>query len=525
MTRHLFALLLLASLVLPSVAAAKDDTRWLADASQAPRIERVEQGLPSVTLADGKVLQLDLQGWMKLFGVPGLSVAVFDDFRVVWRKSYGLREVGRPEPVTLDTTFQAGSVSKPLTALAALRAVEAGRLTLDENVNDKLLSWRVPDNDFTREQKVTLRRLLSHSAGLSVHGFPGYAVGAPLPTLVQVLNGEKPANTAPVRVVMVPGTKFEYSGGGTTVVQQLLIDTLKKPFPQLMSETVFQPLGLVHSSYEQPQPAARAAYSAVGHHIDGTPVPGKWHLYPEMAAAGLWTTPGDLAEVAVEVAKSKHGNSNRLLSQKTTQEMLTVQMAPMGLGFFVDPKSDRFGHEGDDDGFKTALIAFSDSGKGAVLMANSDYGVWLVGPLLSSLAGEYGWKAFPTDRMPPHVRFIFIARLLGATQALEDYSAERTKGPAKDFSAVDLNAGGYDCLGMGKTADAIRVFQANVALYPQDANVYDSLGEGYMSAGQKDLAIANYKKSLELNPKNENAVAMLQKLGVLWRPNAGNQSR
>ena len=518
MTRHLFALLVLASLVLPASAVAENETRWLADASQGPRLQRVEHGLPSVVLADGTVLQLDIQGWMKLFGVPGLSIAVFDNFQLVWRKSYGVREAGTSAPVTLDTTFQAGSVSKPVTALAALRAVQEGRFTLDENVNDKLRSWRVPDNEFTKQEKVTLRRLLSHSAGLSVHGFPGYAVGQPLPTLVQVLNGEKPANTAPVRVVMVPGTKFEYSGGGTTVVQQLLIDQLKKPFPELMAETVFRPLGLTHSSYEEPQPPGRAAMSAVGHHIDGTPVPGKWHIYPEMAAAGLWTTPGDLAEVALEVAKSKHGKSNRILSQESIQEMLTVQAAPLGLGFFLDPESDRFGHDGDDDGFKTALIAFSDSGKGAVLMANSDYGVWLVGPLLSSLAKEYGWKALHPDTMRPHVRFIFIARRLGAAKALEDYSAQRAKGPAKDFSAVDLNAGGYDLLGLGKTEDAIRVFQANVALYPKDANVYDSLGEGYMAAGQKDLAIWNYRKSLELNPKNDNAVAMLSRLGVAWHP-------
>jgi CubicO group peptidase (beta-lactamase class C family) len=521
MTRHLFALLVLASLVLPVSAVAEDETRWLSDASQGPRLKRVEQGLPSVVLADGTVLQLDIQGWMKLFGVPGLSIAVFDTFQVVWRKSYGVREAGTSAPVTLDTTFQAGSVSKPVTALAAMRAVQDGRFTLDENVNNKLRSWKVPDNEFTKQEKVTLRRLLSHSAGLSVHGFPGYAVGQPLPTLVQVLNGEKPANTAPVRVVMVPGTKFEYSGGGTTVVQQLLIDQLKRPFPELMAETVFAPLGLTHSSYEEPQPPGRAALSAVGHHIDGTPVPGKWHIYPEMAAAGLWTTPGDLAEVALEVAKSKHGKSNRILSQQSIQEMLTVQAAPLGLGFFVDSQSDRFGHDGDDDGFKTALIAFSDSGKGAVLMANSDYGVWLVGPLLSSLAKEYGWKALHPDPMRPHVRFIFIARKLGAARALEDYSAQRAKGPAKDFSVVDLNAGGYDLLGLGKTEDAIRVFQANVALYPKDANVYDSLGEGYMAAGQKALAIWNYRKSLELNPHNDNAVAMLQKLGVGGLPDAG----
>jgi CubicO group peptidase (beta-lactamase class C family) len=523
MTRSLPVLSILVGLALPQLARAKDETRWLAEASQGARIERVEQGLPPITLADGTTLRFDLQSWMELFKVPGLSVAVFDNFQIVWRKSYGVGEAGTSAPVTLDTTFQAGSVSKPVTALAAMRLVQEGRLQLDDNVNDKLRSWKVPDNAFTTHEKVTLRRLLSHSAGLSVHGFPGYAVGAPLPTLVQVLNGEKPANTAPVRVVMVPGTKFEYSGGGTTIVQLLLVDQLKKPFPQLMAETVFQPLGLTHSSYEQPQPPLRAAMSAVGHHTDGMPVTGKWHIYPEMAAAGLWTTPGDLAQLAIEVAKSRRGTSNRILSQKSIQQMLTVQAAPMGLGFFVDPKSDRFGHDGDDDGFKTALIAFSDSGRGAVVMANSDYGVWLVGPLLASLAREYGWKSFTEEPMRPHVRFIAVERKLGAAKALEDYSAQRAKGRAGDFSPADLNAAGYELLGTGHTEDAIHVFQANVALYPEDANVYDSLAEADAAAGKSDLAIQNYEKSLTLNPKNDNGVAQLAKLGVSWHPDAGTR--
>jgi CubicO group peptidase (beta-lactamase class C family) len=520
MTRHLFALLFLACLVLPGLASGKDERQWLQSASEAPRIERVERGLPSVSLP-GEELKLDLQAWMELFKVPGLSVAVFDNFRVVWRKSYGVREAGTAPPVTLDTTFQAGSVSKPVAALAAMRFVQDGRLNLDTNVNDALLSWKVPDNAFTAREKVTLRRLLSHSAGLNVHGFPGYAVGTPVPTLLQVLDGEKPANTKPVRVVMVPGTKFEYSGGGTLIVQLLLVEQAKKPFAQLMDETVFRPLGLTHSSYEQPQPPLRAAFSAVGHHTDGKPVEGKWHIYPEMAAAGLWTTPTDLAQVAIEVAKSKHGVSNRILSEATTQQMLTVQAAPLGLGFFLNPKSDFFGHDGDDEGFTATLVAFSDSGQGAAVMANSEYGPVVFGPVLASLAKEYGWKSYVEEPMRPYLRFMVVARKLGATKALEDYSAQRAKGPDKRFSAVDLNVGGYDLLGAGKTEEAIRVFQANVALYPADANVYDSLGEGYMNAGKKDLAIQNYRKSLELNPNNTNGVAMLAKLGVTWHPDAG----
>ncbi|MGO9828661.1 MAG: serine hydrolase [Myxococcaceae bacterium] len=521
MTRHRLRLLGLLSLVVAGrSAAAQDDTRWVLDASQAPRLQRVEHGLPTLSLPGGKSIQLSVPEWMEAFSIPGLSIAVIDNFQIVWMKSYGVRQAGTPGPVTLDTTFQAGSVSKPVTALAVMHLVQEGRLSLDENVNDKLVAWKVPDNEFTTREKVTLRRLLSHSAGLTVHGFPGYAVGQPLPTLVQVLNGQPPANTAPVRVEMVPGTKFQYSGGGTTIVQLLLVEQLKKPFPQLMAETVLEPLGLRHSSYEQPQPPQRAAASATGHRADGSPVPGKWHIYPEMAAAGLWTTPGDLAQVAIEVAKSKHGQSNRVLSQKSTQQMLTLQADPVGLGFFLDAHSDRFGHDGSDDGFLTFLTAFADSGKGVAIMSNSDLGFTIFGPLAASVAKEYGWTSFTAEPPLPFVRFALVSRTLGVPAALTDYASQRAEGPAKRFGPGDLNITGYLLLRGGHTSEAVQVFEANVALYPDDANAFDSLGEGYLTAGRTEAAIANYKKSLALNPKNENAVSMLAKLGV-GRPDAG----
>jgi CubicO group peptidase (beta-lactamase class C family) len=515
MTRHLLAMLLLSCLVPPAMAApGKGDTLWMVDASQAERIRRVEAGLPAVALPEGKTLQLGLEQWMDFFHIPGVSIAVFDDFRVVWRKSYGLREAGTSLPVTLDTTFQAGSVSKPVTAMAVMHFVQEGKFSLDADINTQLISWKLPENEFTTQQKVTLRRLLSHSGGTTVHGFPGYAVGGPVPTTVQVLNGEKPANTAPVRVFLVPGAKYEYSGGGTTIVQLMLVDHLKKPFPQIMSETVLQPLGLKHSSYEQPQPPARALDSATGHRPGGKPVDGKWHVYPEMAAAGLWTTPGDLAEVAIEMAKSKHGKSNRVLSQATTEQMLTLQMAPVGLGFFLGPAADQFGHDGSDEGFLTTLVAFSDSGKGVAVMANSDLGFALFGPLEASIAKEYGWTGFVPPPTPPFIRFAIVSKQVGVEKAIADYASLRARGPQKDFHPGDLNACGYALLTAGETADAIRVFQANVALYPEEANGYDSLGEGYMTAGNRELAIKNYQIALKLNPKNANAVEMLAKLGA-----------
>jgi len=413
--------LVLCALSAPSLAAPPSGTTvWLANPSQAARIQRVEVGLPAVDIPGEEPLRMGLQQWMEFYGIPGMSVAVFDDFRVVWMKSYGVREVGDGRPVTLDTTFQAGSISKPVMALAAMRFVQEGTLVLDEDVNVKLISWKVPENAFTVKEKVTLRRLLSHSAGTTVHGFPGYAVDEPRPTTVQILNGEKPANTAPVRVEMVPGTKFQYSGGGTTIVQLLLVDQLRKPFPQIMSETVLGPLGLAHSSYEQPQPPERAAIAASGHRLGGKPVKGKWHIYPEMAAAGLWTTAGDLASVAIEVAKSKHGKSNRILSQATAREMLSVQADPVGLGFFLEPGSDRFGHDGSDEGFLATLIAFADSGKGVAIMTNSDTGFMIFGQLAESVAKEYGWTHFKPGPVPGFVRLYTLWKKAGVAAAIAD---------------------------------------------------------------------------------------------------------
>src|SRR5580698_11492025 len=203
----------------------------------AARIQRVENGIPPIPLSAAEApLQLNLEKLMQLYKCPGLSVAVIDNFKIAWAKGYGTTEFGGSTPVTAHTIFQAGSISKPVAATGTLSLVEHGKLSLDENVNLKLKSWQVPDNEFTRDEKVTLRRILSHSAGLTVHGFPGYEVGKPIPSLVQIFNGEPPANTAPIRVDFVPGTKFRYSGGGVTIEQQLVIDVTGKPFPQFMRE-------------------------------------------------------------------------------------------------------------------------------------------------------------------------------------------------------------------------------------------------------------------------------------------------
>jgi CubicO group peptidase (beta-lactamase class C family) len=479
---------------------------------QAARIQRVENGIPPISLGPNEApVQPSLPELMKLYKVPALSVAVIDNFKIAWAKAYGVTEAGTNTPVTTHTLFQAGSISKPVAATGALYLVEHGKLSLDENVNDKLKTWQVPDNEFTKDQKVTLRRLMSHSAGLTVHGFPGYEVGKPIPTLVQIFDGEKPANTAPIRVDFVPGTKSVYSGGGITIEQQLIIDVTGEPFPQFMRETVLDKIGMSDSTYEQPLPASRAAMAASGTELDGTVVPGKWHIYPEMAAAGLWTTPTDLAKFGIETALSKQGKANHVLSEAMTRERLKPQMENVGLGFFLGGGGNpqEFGHDGDDEGFQAQLIMFADSGKGVAIMTNSNSGLSMASFLLQSIAKEYSWN-YSMQQNPADILWL-VANVRGTTAAIGKYE-DLKKLSAKGLDENTLLQVAYQLLFAGKADDALRVFKLQVQDYPKYWNSYDSIGEAYMKAGQKDLAIQNYEKSVELKPDNQNGIDMLKKL-------------
>lgn len=386
----------------------------------AERIARVESGLlPAVVIKDQSAA-MTIADRMKHYKVPGVSVAVINDGKVEWAKGYGVTEVGGSTPVTTETMFQAASISKPVAAMGMLALVEKGLFTLDEDVNGKLKSWKVPENEFTKEQKVTLRRLASHSAGLTVHGFPGYAAGEEVPTTVQVLDGQKPANSAAVRVNVKPGSLWRYSGGGITVMQLLMSEMTGKPFPALMQELVLGKLGLKNSTFEQPLPTAKAAKAAMGHRSNGELVKGKFHTYPEMAAAGLWTTPTDLAKFAIEIQKSKAGKSNKVLSQAMTMQMLTKQSGDYGLGIGVGGEGDKanFSHGGSNEGFKCNLFAYSETGQGAVVMTNGDLGGALASEIFRSIAREYGWPDFkPVERVQAKINPEILNAYVGEYEA------------------------------------------------------------------------------------------------------------
>ena len=339
--------------------------------------------------------------------IPAISIAVIDDYRIVCAKGYGVTEKGGTAPVTPKTLFLAGSISKPVAALGALYLVEQGKLSLDEDVNVKLTTWKVPDNQYTRKRKVSLGLILDHTAGFTGGDFfPGYAVGEPVPSLLQILDGRPPANNDAVHVGFTPGSKWHYSGDGYLVAQQLMVDVTAKQFPELMRVAVFDKLAMYDSTYEQPLPTGRTGFAAAGTLMDGSPVPGKWHVNPEMAAGGLWSTPSDLARLAIEVALSVQGKANHVLSRDMTRKMLASQWEDgvinilgnqqdpdhMGYGFFVGRKTGRFGHIGGNVGYQATLVVFADSGKGAVVMTNSDIGLAVGNTLLNKIARVYGWN-------------------------------------------------------------------------------------------------------------------------------------
>jgi len=345
----------------------------------------------------GATLDQVIGAEMKEHRILGVSLAIIENGEISKAKGYGFADESGTNPVTTSTLFQAGSVSKPVAALGALRLVEDGRLSLDEDVNRWLKQWKVPENDFTKDEKVTVRRILSHSAGLTVHGFPGYAVGKPIPTLMQILDGAKPANTAAIRVDVIPGSTPRYSGGGYTVMQQMMIDVTGKPFPEFMQVTVLAPLGMAASTYEQPLPKDKAAAAATGYYANGKQVKGKWHIYPEMAAAGLWTTPSDLARFAIGVQQTLAGKSNPVISQSMTHQMLTVQKGNSGLGLGLDGSGStlRFSHGGRDEGFDAFLMAYAQSGQGVVIMINANDNSGAVNRMVGAVSREYHWPDPP----------------------------------------------------------------------------------------------------------------------------------
>ncbi|MYM38031.1 serine hydrolase domain-containing protein [Duganella qianjiadongensis] len=361
------------------------------------RIARVEQGLLLPVVVQGQsATGMSLRDRMAYWRVPGVSIALINHGAVEWARGYGVTDAGGTQAVTPQTLFQAGSVSKPVTAALVLRLAAAARLDLDEDVNRRLRGWQVAPGG----PAVSARALLSHTAGMPEYGLTGYAAGTVMPTLAQVLHGQAPASNPPA--VRVAGQEYAYSSLGYVVLQQYLEDALQRPFAVLAQDEVLRPLGMKATLFAPSLEGPQAAQAAAGHDLDGAVLAGRWRRHPELAPTGLWSTAPDLARFALALQRSAAGQYPQWLSAPASKAMLTPVSNEYGLGLELDHAGSTaaFHHSGSTIGYKALLFAYTQTGQGVVILTNGD-GAWpLIEELMRSIAAEYGWEDYrPISRV------------------------------------------------------------------------------------------------------------------------------
>jgi CubicO group peptidase (beta-lactamase class C family) len=403
--------------------------------SQANTQCDMENGLKNGIQEERKEVKFNILDRMKYYKVPGVSIAIIDNGKITCAKAYN---ISIEKTVTPQTLFQAASISKSIAAIVALSLFEKYKISLDKNVNEILKTWKVPDNQYTINEKVTLRRLLSHTSGLTVHGFDGYSSSLTekeLPDTIQILNGKNPANNPRVEPVTIPGKVFSYSGGGYIVAEKILEDITDEKFSDLASLIVFKPLNMKSSTYKLIWPNSSPNNIAVGHAQNGQVIPGNWNIYPETAAAGLWTTPSDLARFIIDIQNTFSGISNNIVSNAIIKKMLTKQPNSYnGLGFRINklnPDVTEFSHSGYNEGYIAYFVGFTKIGKGAVIMTNSENGGMLFPEILRSIADAYHWPQDYTNQYK-------IVKVATVDPAMYYKFAGKFKVNASDSSHPDI---------------------------------------------------------------------------------------
>lgn len=412
-----FTVCTIASMLLRSSPASHlEDTSSLA---VSQRIHQVENRIGFVKFKAKGQADTNIEERMRYYGINGLSIAVINNYKVEWAKGYGWADVNEKRPVTIETLFQPGSISKSLNAIGIAKLYQDKKLDLFRDVNDYLTSWKFPYDSISNGKKITLAQLLSHSAGLNVHGFgfTNYAREDTLPTVVDILNGQKPSTTDAVRSIFEPGWKYQYSGGGTMISQLVIMDVTTQPYDSYMRKHVLLPLGMKSSFFTQPPPAAKEKYLATGYTqvSNGKEVKGKYPVTPQQAAAGLWTTPTDLAKMVINIQESLNGNSASFLTNNTAELMLTPYNDDRAaLGFFLEKRNDvdYFQHGAGNPGFAGWYYASKEKGRGVVICMNSDSHAEIFDEIIKAVAEVYNWNGFMKPEKPIERTVITLSREL-----------------------------------------------------------------------------------------------------------------
>lgn len=451
-----------------------------------------------------------LKDRMALYSVNAVSIAVIKDYKVEWVKAYGFADVSEKRLATPQTLFQAGSISKTINSLGILKLVQEEKLGLDDDINNYLKTWKFPYDDVSKGKKITIGNLLNHNAGLSVHGFGGYEKGAILPTTIQILDGLSPSNSSAVRSAFEPSLKFQYSGGGTTISQLILENTTGEKYEDYILKNVLIPLEMNNSSFSQPPAKGKESLLATGYNYDKE-VKGKYHIYPEKAAAGLWTNPTDLAKYVIETQLSLLGKSNKILSKEMSAKRLENNF-----GTFSDDYNGvkYFNHSGGTDGFICSYVGSMEGGNGIVVMTNGNSSK-IVDEIITSIAGLYNFSNYPLVPSKESISLAIRKELSKSVDKGIQLYQKLKKSSPNDYNFTneeELNMLGYTYLNNNKIDDAIKIFTLNINEFPNSANVYDSRGEAYFNKKEYQLSKKDYQKVLELEPTNPNAKAMLLKI-------------
>lgn len=383
-------------LILPmfSCVTLKSQTKNKYSKAVENKIAQVEHNLASWVEIENTP-KWNLQERMNFYKIKGLSIAVIKDYKLEWAKGYGWADSAENRHVTPSTLFQAASMSKSLNGLGMLKLTQDNKIDLYTDINNYLRSWKFPYDSVSGGRKISIMNLLSHTGGINISGFDGYAKTDSIPNTIQILNGTKPANSDAVRSIFEPDLKYKYSGGGTVISQLMIEDVSGKNYADYMESNILRPIGMQNSFYTNTTKKSKLKQLATGYN-GNQEVMMKYHIYPEKAAAGLWTNPTELSKYVIEIQKSLLGRSNKLLDPKMTKLMLTpYRDHSSALGVFIEDKEGTkyFRHGGVNEGFTSLYFGSVENGNGAVVMCNSTDKTILY-EILNSIATVYKWKNY-----------------------------------------------------------------------------------------------------------------------------------